>query len=328
VTPHPYLSFAYKRNEYIDVNQPLPYPLHPNKYFSFHTPLRLNNLGHFGKDFSFKKPADVLRIACLGASTTANNIADDHQDYTYPGLLEEYLHKRFAELGCPKHVEVYNCGIGGWLSIDILIDFELNILPTRPDYIILYHGNNDLFAYLTPDFARDYSHARRNLGEVLPTIKRAYYFPKITFWHSYECLKDTVLGTGNIRNDLNRLIVKQKPDISREFHALDVEKQILKNILILCQYYDIRCILSSFVYYVYHDDPLRRKYEAGVQQENRCLRELAEEFQTIFVDQSELIPRENAYFVDAMHFTPEGMTLLAENFGNALIEDLKQRHEL
>ena len=77
VIPHPFLSLAYRRNSYIDRNQRLPYPIHTNKYFSFKKPLRINNLGHFGKDFSFKKPDGTLRIACLGHSSTANNIADE-----------------------------------------------------------------------------------------------------------------------------------------------------------------------------------------------------------------------------------------------------------
>jgi len=91
VVPHPFLSYAYKRNETIDRNQRLPYKLHDYQYWSFKEPLRLNNLGHFGKDFVTDKPVNCLRIACLGDSTTANNIADGERDYCYPDLFEENL---------------------------------------------------------------------------------------------------------------------------------------------------------------------------------------------------------------------------------------------
>lgn len=327
VTTHPFLSFAYKRNELIDKNQRLPYDIHYHKYFSFKNPLRINNMGHFGSHFSADKPPNVLRIACLGASTTANNIADENRDYSYPEILEQLLNEYFGKNGIKQKAEVYNCGIGGWVSVDILIDFQLNILHTHPDYIILYHGFNDLPLYLMKDFSPDYHHGRKNLGEVLPIIKRAYYLPKIKFWHLYEFLKDKTFGTGNIRNDILRLITKQEPDISRDFHHLEVEMNILKNILIVCKYYDIRIIVSSFVYYDYRNTPLTKKFSEGVKLENELLKSLAEEFDAVFVDAAELVPQNDDFFVDCVHFTPKGMELIAEHFGDAVISDLAKKNK-
>lgn len=323
VITHPFLSFAYKRNGLIDKNQRLPYDIHYHKYFSFKNPLRINNMGHFGRDFSIEKPPDVLRIACLGASTTANNIADEKRDYCYPEILEHLLTEYFGENSIKeKKAEVYNCGIGGWVSIDVLIDFQLNILGTHPDYIILYHGFNDLPLYLMKDFSPDYHHGRKNLGEVLPIIKRAYHLPKIKFWHLYEYLKDKTFGTGNIRNDILRLITKQEIDISRNFQNLEAEMNILKNILILCKYFGIRTIMSSFVYYDYKNTPLAKKFFEGVKLENELLRGLAEEFDAVFVDVAEIIPQNDDFFVDCIHFTPKGMELIAKCFGDAVISDL------
>jgi lysophospholipase L1-like esterase len=282
-------------------------------------------MGHFGRDFSTNKPPDTIRIACLGASTTANNIADEKKDYSYPELLEQYLIKKFKDYHLSQKIEVYNCGIGGWVSTDILINFQLNILHTNPDYVILYHGCNDLHLYLTEDFSTDYYHGRKNLGEVLPIIKRAYYLPKIKFWHLYEFLKDKTLGTGNIRNDLLRLITKQNPDISRDFKNLEIENQILKNILIICKYYKIECVLSSFCYYCYRNDPVTVKYAEGVRIENELKQKLAEEFNATFIDMAAIMPYDDKNFVDAVHFTPKGMGILAKCFGDAIIKDLAKK---
>jgi len=329
VITHPFLSFAYKRNGIIDKNQRLPYELHYHKYFSFKNPLRINKMGHFGREFSTEKPPDVLRIACLGASTTANNIADENRDYCYPEILEHLLTEYLDENGIKeKKAEVYNCGIGGWVSIDILIDFQLNILHTHPDYIILYHGFNDLPLYLMKDFSPDYHHGRKNLGEVLPIIKRAYYSPKIKFWHLYEYLKDKTLGTGNIRNDVLRLITKQEVDISRNFQNLEVEINILKNILILCKYFGIRIIMSSFVYYDYKNTPRAKKFFEGVKLENELLNSLAKEFDAIFVNLAELVPQNDEYFVDCVHFTPKGMEFIAKHFRDAIVSDLAKRADI
>ena len=118
IVSHPFLSFSYKKNSVINKNQKLPYPLHYNKFLSFKETLKINNLGHFGKDFNLNK--NKIRILCLGASTTANNISDGKNDYSYPKLLEDYLNKKLK-----KKVEVFNCGVGGWTSVDIFINFTL-----------------------------------------------------------------------------------------------------------------------------------------------------------------------------------------------------------
>lgn len=327
VVTHPFMSFAYKPNEVIDKNQRLPYRLHYHKYFSFKEPLKLNNTGHFGDDFSEDKPENVLRIACIGSSTTANNIADETCDYSYPKILEELLNDHLSKNETNKKAEVYNCGIGGWVSTEILIDFVLNIIRTKPDYVILYHGLNDLPLYLTEDFRPDYSHARKNLGEVLHRIRLAYYLPKIRFWHLYEFLKDRKFGTGNVRNDVLALISKQQPDISRQFHDLNVEKDILKNILIVCKYHNIKCILSSFAFYDYRNDPITTKYGEGVEIENKLWRELAEEFDVPFIDVANEIPFKDQNFFDWVHFTPEGMSLIAKLFSEAVIGDLKTKSQ-
>jgi lysophospholipase L1-like esterase len=325
VEPHPFLSFAYKRNEAVDRNQKLPYELHPHRFRSFHVPLRLNNLGHFGPDFTPDKPAGTLRIACLGASTTANNIADDQRDYSYPILLRDGLDKALASLRPDGRVEVLNCGIGGWVSADILINFLLNIVHLKPDYVIVYHAFNDLHLHLMEDFQTDYSHGRLNLGEVLWRIRRAYRFPKIPWWHSYEWLKDRLLGTGNVRNDVLRLICRQFPRIDRPFAALEVEQQNFRSLLAVCRHHGIRVILSSFCHYGYDTSRQARRYGEGVAEENARMRALADEFGLPFVDQAALIPAEPDYFVDAIHFTPTGMQALAGHFRDAVLADL-ERH--
>jgi lysophospholipase L1-like esterase len=307
----------------IDRNQPLPYELHSNKFFSFKKPLRLNNYGHFGADFTHEKPPRTIRIACLGASSTANNIADSERDYSYPGMLEEMLNQALAAGG--RRAEVMNCGIGGWTSADIFINFTLNILPLKPDYVVLYHGFNDLHLHLMDDFLPDYSHGRRNLGEVLHLIRRAYYLPKFRHWHLYEWTRDRLLGTGNVRNDLLRLIAKKPSDIRREFADLRVQQALLRNLLVLCRHHGIHVVLGSFCQFAYDPSALARKYAEGVRQENVLMAELATEFGLPLVDQAKLLPQDRDYFVDAVHFTPTGMRAIATNFADALVADMRTR---
>jgi len=172
-------------------------------------------MGRFGSDFTTEKNASVLRIACLGDSTTANNIALDGIDYSYPKLLQEHLSNHLS-----KVVEVYNFGIGGWSSSDIMIDFLLNVVSMRPDYVILCHGFVDLHLYLMEDFCRDYSHGRCNLGSKIGKIKMRALVPHIYYLHSYEYLRNKVFGTGNIRDEVMSALKTKPVDINKPYHDL------------------------------------------------------------------------------------------------------------
>ena len=61
-------------------------------------------------------------------------------------LLEKKLNDRFPE----KDIIVYNCGMGGWTTAEILINFILKVYDYKPDLVIFYHAYNDIQAYLTP----------------------------------------------------------------------------------------------------------------------------------------------------------------------------------
>jgi lysophospholipase L1-like esterase len=322
VVSHPYLSFAYRKNEVIDRNQRLPYFLHPNRFWSFQQPLHLNNYGFFGPNWAEAKAPDTIRIVCLGASTTANTIADDESEYSYPALLQDTLTQNLREAGSSKTVEVMNFGIGGRVSPELLITFYLTIVHMKPDYLVLYHGFNDLHLHLMEDFATDYSHGRLSLGEVLPQIKKGYLLPKIRFWHSYECLKDKLIGTGNVRNDLLKSITAKQPDIDRPFARLDIQQANIRNILLGCRQHGIVPIVGTYAFFRYADDPVSMKYQSGVSIENGLLRDLSNELSVSLCEIAETIPQDREYFVDAIHFTPLGMRFVADAFAERLLEHM------
>ena len=57
------------------------------------------------------------------------------------------------------------------------------------------------------------------------------------------------------------------------------------------------------------------KLQKGVELQNKNMKQLSDTYNTPFVDQYKLIPKKKKYFVDTIHFSPDGMKLLAENFG-------------
>ncbi|MGH3055102.1 MAG: hypothetical protein ACRDL7_09015, partial [Gaiellaceae bacterium] len=108
-----------------------------------------NNLGFRGRDFSYEKPAGVIRIAALGGSTTADG---------YPERVEDLLNAEATSAA--QHFEVLNFGVGFWTSAHSLVNFVLNVVDFRPDYVIIHENWNDAVArYAGASFRHDYSHA-------------------------------------------------------------------------------------------------------------------------------------------------------------------------
>lgn len=322
VVAHPFLTFAYRRNGRIDQNQRLPYALWPGRYWSFTKPLRFNRLGHFGEDVTVDKPAGTLRVACLGSSSTANSISDGERDHCYPEMLKDLLQKAAPVRRRFAAVEVMNCGVGGWTTLDVLVNFTLNIVHYRPDYVILYQGLNDLPLHLMDGYAFDYAHGRRNLGEELHRIKRGYWFPKLRWWHSYEALKDRLLGTGNVRNEVLRAVETQEPDYERPYRPLVAEEMALRNLAILCRAHGIRLFIASYAFFLHNEQPRNVKLRQGIDMENALFRRIAEEFSLPFIDVDGMLPKERENFVDAVHLTPAGMGMVARAVAERLIEDV------
>ena len=112
----------------------------------------VNHSGFLGTDVERARHPGVLRIACLGGSTTAGNRYAGPQG-SYPGALESILAER---LGRP--FEVLNFGVPGWTTAESLVQWILDGQDYRPDLVFIHHASNDLFPRLAPGFRSDYTH--------------------------------------------------------------------------------------------------------------------------------------------------------------------------
>ncbi|TMA43192.1 MAG: SGNH/GDSL hydrolase family protein [Deltaproteobacteria bacterium] len=101
-------------------------------------PIRINNHGFRGPDFSTEKPPDVLRVLTLGASSTFG--FGNRDDETYPHLLEEILNRRAAGTA---RFEVINFAIPHATTTEIVSMFRAEGVELRPDFVTLYEGVND-----------------------------------------------------------------------------------------------------------------------------------------------------------------------------------------
>jgi lysophospholipase L1-like esterase len=329
VEPHPYLPFSNKRNFLTPRESRASYPLNADKGYIF-AQYRINDLRYVtgpsgGREIAVPKPEGLVRINCLGASTTGNYLRFQGRDYSYPAELEDILRKEFPGL----NIEVNNCGVGGRTTAEILVDFLLLNIDTEPDMVILYHGYNDLLPSMTPGFSPDYSHARRSLGETYAMYRISSLLPYLPL-ASYNYLLTQVLG-GNVRYSLIQAVSRGRPDFQGGFRGTQTYQRNIEHLIQVCRARGIPVVLSTFCHYLYDgvkESPVHRKYHEGVFEENRAVAGLATRYELPLVDNSSLMPQDPVYFVDSIHFSPEGMKRLALNFSVPVIRILRERQEL
>jgi lysophospholipase L1-like esterase len=121
----------------------LRYGLVPNTdYYGW---FKINSLGFRGREISAQKKPGVLRIVCLGGSTTFDT-GTVGAARPWPEVLEAELRQRMGTMS----LEVLNLGIPGATSLDSLIDLQMRAFSFEPDLVIVYQGHNDLVYSIPP----------------------------------------------------------------------------------------------------------------------------------------------------------------------------------
>lgn len=319
--PHPYLSFVYKKNfKRTGQEKNFNYPLHPG--LKAPENLSTNSLGFVNGELGDRnidtvKPDGLIRINCIGASTTGNYFTRNNIVYSYPLELERALKKKYN-----KNIEVNNFGHGGYNSADILISFILQSIDTKPDYLIIYHGYNDIRSYLTPNFNSDYSHSRKNLGEIYWKYYLGSKIPDIKL-NFFNYIINKHLFSSNETYSILDAIAKNRINLEQDFRpGLITYERNLQHIIDISKNNNIKIILSTFCLYLYpqiKNEKLHIVYDNIVNKENEIIKKLAKKNNLILVDAASLIPRTDENFVDSIHFSPKGMKLLAEIISKEII---------
>ena len=111
----------------------------------YRRPVRINNLGFRGDDFTPAKPAGSFRILCLGDSTTFGWSVGDRE--TYPEVLEQLLRERYPK----RRFQVLNLGVTGYTSLQGRELFLTQAANFQPDLVLFAFGPNDRLPALKSD---------------------------------------------------------------------------------------------------------------------------------------------------------------------------------
>lgn len=280
------------------------------------------------------KGDDEIRIATIGGSTTANlNLPFDRN---WPGRLGNILQQKFPD----KKITVINAGTPGFDTAQSIGNLALRVMPFAPDIVIIYHAYNDFKAIggnktFTPDYShihktpygffkqpdiwtrllrksmfyvrnrnlvREFKKNRIEIGN--KDKKRLPYIPpeaEKTFTQHIEALV-SIAESGGASVILSSFATLHDPDINWNSQA-EAMKQLtpfqvmnLKSLYYFTSGLTIEAIFEAFNRY------------------NRVLLDVARDRKTGWVDNADLVPHEDQYFVDRVHFSTAGAGLMAENF--------------
>src|SRR5437868_9885788 len=248
-----------------------------------------NNFGFVGHDFTYAKPPGVIRIAALGASTTADG---------YPAMLEEYLNARVAAQS--NRFEVMNFGQGFWTSAHVLVNFVLNVIDFAPDYIIIHVAANDEGARASEaEFRGDYSHYLK-VFQPPPIIDR--YILRVSV--PYRALKFYLDPRPEwMFVEAASQIPRKVPQRALNARELGVFRRNIETIIDVASARQIKVVLTTVPRltdeHLHHIDQLNAEC---IDQENEVSRSIAANHdRLLFVDLDKLMTgKENHLFLDAV----------------------------
>ena len=262
--------------------------------------IEINRLGYRTRDFSERKAPGTVRVLCIGGSTT---VAGRDNDETYPALLEARLRGRWP--GLP--LEVLNLGVSG-VGSELWLEWLDKLLAWDPDVIVQYEAINDIAWTELPAYATRHPWRRRLRDSLL--LERLLHFDPAE-------LDVEMRATLDRRREMNRRCRERNVAyLGATFAAPDAARASP----------DLLRLLDTTAEFWTRHFPLRRfaAYAAILARHNALFREFAhrERINRVLVYERLDDP---ALFVDACHFTPEGIDRLAGVFEPAVADLVMDR---
>lgn len=105
------------------------------------TNLQTNQFGWRGHGLNFEKGKNTIRIAFVGASTTANMSSP----VSYPEYVEHWLNMWARANNVSVNFECLNVGRPGVASMDFVSIVKYEVLALQPDLVVYYEGSNQFW---------------------------------------------------------------------------------------------------------------------------------------------------------------------------------------
>jgi lysophospholipase L1-like esterase len=132
----------------------------------------LNSQGFRGGEFIQTRPANLLRIACLGDSVTFGTA-----EGAYPEMLQAMLEHK-----APGKFQVYNFGVPGYSSWQGRKLLQRVLNDYHPDIVVIFFGWNDMW------LARGFSDREQKVGRKLPFMNLRDFLARLRLYQMLNML--------------------------------------------------------------------------------------------------------------------------------------------
>jgi hypothetical protein len=290
-------------SELYEAHPYLCYAMRPNVHFgAAGVEIQTNRWGFRGRDVSREKPEGVVRIACLGGSTTFSLNASDN-DHTWPAQLERVLNERYA----PTRFEVLNFGTPGYCSIESFLIFALRGLDFTPDVVLVQDALNDVRAVSRPDVVLDFTHYRS----------------------PYTRIASSWLGKSAVGRLVIAAAVKSgQPSYSGSYRlskrGIGVFQDHVESTLLLARSRGIEPVIVTMPDGLPEDQEQCRERNAEIVLARvliQSLRQLSRRQDFPLVDLAVTFPKDPELFADDTHKTDRGLELAARMIADGLQEN-------
>jgi lysophospholipase L1-like esterase len=251
--------------------------------------VQMNSEGYRTHEFAVPKPDGLVRVVCIGGSTT---VAGRTNDETYPALLEEKLRRRFPGL----RVEVLNLGVSS-VTTEYWLQRLGRVLAYEPDVIIQYQGINDISWRHLPRYAE--AHPRRGRAYRSLLVQRLFPFPAEELDPYLEETFETLGTTAGICRERGIAY------LGATFAAPDPEQtrgEFRRHLDYNAEYWMRKFPMHSYA-----------TWAGIVERYNRLFEDFAWRSHMAYVPLHETL-HDPGLFIDVCHFTPEGIERLADTF--------------
>ncbi|UCE51433.1 MAG: SGNH/GDSL hydrolase family protein [Desulfobacterales bacterium] len=302
-----------------------------------------------GNILSCEKSADEIRIAFIGASTTATINLSFKENW--PGYLGRLLENELPD----KKVTIINAAVPGFNTAHSIANLALRVIPFEPDIVIIYHLYNNLTAIKKNEtFKPDYSHIHRKPFGFYqqPNVVVRWLNHSMIFVRLRNRLRE--IKKEKLKIEKRKEILQQADRLAEiPDQAIKTFEQHLRSLVSIAEAGGAKVILSSFatlhnpkldysnkdvipqlsklqkeeIFKVLNFTPgltLEAIFE-GIDRYNEVIKKIAVEKKTGWVDNAAMIPNKDRYFVDRVHFSRAGAALMAKNFLPTILKILKQK---
>lgn len=312
------LQDRYGAFDRFQVHRHLGYALAPN-YDK--PPNRHNSLGLRGDELA-DHSADIPRIAFAGGSTTYGEGVSDYH-LSVPQMIAFGMQRE------GKLVQCINAGCPGWTSLETLLNFQMRLLDLEPDYLVFYHGINDVLPRMVwPTTAFR--------GDLSGWLCRTEHLAEASLLERSNLCRSLLVATGSIEPHGSLLrVIGDVPSSSHAFafrrqrmantypsdvfddvtieqmllgNSLRYFRRNLESLLALAKAHGVRPVLLTFAYsrdfgdhpYVGHP-----AVQQALDAMNEVVRELGQRDEVDLIDIAPHLTTKEL-FTDGVHFSAQG----------------------